>query len=494
MAQHLALVAVLLAAAELHRGHAARSQMQMHSGFLKSGAMKSNRTGAKKTTGLGLNPMNNFFDHVMHGEVPHRDPREMAAVGHQQESADSPHTAASPSVPRAVSPCKVPHEYTLYPEIVLQAAQWAYQKAYSKDYIYDFQESTHQISAPAEYDGVKIDETLAKEWVQAIAPKCRRQGMVVRPNHAVDNAVRKALIMPYIVKAYEQTKCFKSSIFQKNLESEYLLMMQIAAIFESAGRESEVGFGDNAKIFHKFRARTFAFLKDFVDENPNVAEIVKKKVDPRCGKTTVYDRVFNAFTRMYMAATHKENVHMKILLEMMHDVELIRCYGNQKMPAKYDDMKEQLGAFTNVVVRIDAKMIAAHGQRVVWAPQGMPWLKSNDNNCDKLAKAGNNPEAAIAMAAAVLPPLETFEPEGEESAPPASKPDVPAVCRAAYPSRGGFLAASAAPAHSLHSVAAAPRPQAQKFQNKGHHQRNRGKRDKKKGKLHFKGKRGKRAA
>ena len=58
-----------------------------------------------------------------------------------------------------------------------------------------------------------------------------QEGSVHRPNHGLAHALRKALLLPYVVEALNMT-----------LTHELKRAMQITLIFQVTGRESEVGF------------------------------------------------------------------------------------------------------------------------------------------------------------------------------------------------------------------------------------------------------------
>lgn len=78
---------------------------------------------------------------------------------------------------------------------------------------------------------------------------------VHRPNHGIANAVRKALLVPYVanlhVKHYNGT-AVKGYSFDKQdfaLDPQLVFTMQVAMLFEVCGRESDIGFSDDSEVW-----------------------------------------------------------------------------------------------------------------------------------------------------------------------------------------------------------------------------------------------------
>lgn len=117
-----------------------------------------------------------------------------------------------------------------------------------------------------------------------------------------------------------------------------------------------------------FKERSYTLLKRFVHEHQHVRNIIGTPVDKRwCDQTTILDQMLDAL--MYMCRAHAlqdwTNVHFKTVLEMAHDIELIRCFGSQtsqaKMSVKFTEVQEQLGSYTTHIFDLAAENVEAIG-------------------------------------------------------------------------------------------------------------------------------------
>lgn len=320
----------------------------------------------------------------------------------------------------------------LHDELILEASEWAYKKAYSEDYKYENKEGK-VFQAPRDYNGIVIDETLANRWRKGVRPACASTRsnsswiQVVRPNHAIDDAVRKVMLMPYIAFAYDRHHKHNTSIFQKGLQREYMFMMQLGALFESSGRHSEIGFGDHKAIYGMFKKRAFGFLKEYINQDPRVKKIARTLVDPeRCGSTTVFDRVFDALAHMYTNKLEdKTNFHFKTLFEMAHDIELVRCFGSDvsklKMQEKLDEMNTYLGGLSVPLMDLAIRMLDESGATIQYVPEGLPQSTRMTYDCDVFGQVANSAEKCIEIGRKVLPSMDQFREQSTRFTPDAKE-------------------------------------------------------------------------
>lgn len=298
-----------------------------------------------------------------------------------------------------------------YDKLLISAAEWVYKNAYSKDYMYETKGK--KLIVPTSYNGIEIDENLSERWKIGLKPVCKPgKNKVVRPNHALDNAIRKAMIMPYVVKAYERHHQYKS-IFQEGKKDQYLFMMQIGAMFEVSGRQSELGFNENANIFYTFRNRSFAYMRALMKDNPDIKKAVGIPVDPKCGSTTIFDRIVDGVSRMYKSSTaDRTNVHFKTIFEMTHDLELARCFGSDnskpKMDAKFEEVKGELGSHTKALFDLTVSLLWEMGAQIQWAPEGSDAKRRYMYDCKTFGKYANDAKKAFEVVKKKLPKMDTF--------------------------------------------------------------------------------------
>jgi len=152
-------------------------------------------------------------------------------------------------------------------DVVLDAAQYVFEKFFQ-----------HAYPPPPDNVSEKVREIwLGRRW----APQCGVQ----RPNHGVPNAIRKALLVPAVAAVYgllyggradnytmdsNQHQWLSKERF--TFSDDDIKAMQIAIMFEVVGRQSEIGWGDDFKIYEDFRKASidaFAqYSKGLIPERP----------------------------------------------------------------------------------------------------------------------------------------------------------------------------------------------------------------------------------
>lgn len=171
-----------------------------------------------------------------------------------------------------------------FDEYLKEAGEWIYEEAYSKDYLSD--NSSGEVKPPAMYNGVAVasNEQLAKSWQTNLGPICKTEGNIFfkglkpvrRPIYGLDHALRQAIMIPYIVKAYKEAHDFEGNMFRPGQEDAHILMMQLAVLFDPGGRESELHAKDSEEEACKSLGLTSIFTYKTDDKtNAHWANILR---------------------------------------------------------------------------------------------------------------------------------------------------------------------------------------------------------------------------
>ena len=123
----------------------------------------------------------------------------------------------------------------------------------------------------------------------------KSSGVVVqRPNHALSNAARKAGIVPAIVRAY-----------RIELAPAQLLDLQLAMLFESVGRESEISIHEDRDAYARFREVACTEFRKYAPD----------AIEAHAALHSMWHPAEPDFRRLSR------------VLEVAHDLELFRCHA-----------------------------------------------------------------------------------------------------------------------------------------------------------------------
>ncbi len=180
--------------------------------------------------------------------------------------------------------------------------------------------------------------------------------LVERPNHALANGLRKALLVSQVADAYEthyNSGKFDKKAFEFGPKLE--LAMQVVILFEKCCRESDIGFTSDGKdCFLQYDQNSRAALSAFVlqacfdDEEKNA-----------------FDACLKSLTLMYREHTSA----IAHVFEMAHGLDCLRCYDDKQMTKYYTPLAEHLGAAHRQRLATTAEsMLRATGNRVLSSP------------------------------------------------------------------------------------------------------------------------------
>ena len=214
---------------------------------------------------------------------------------------------------------------------------------------------------------------------------------VERPNHGLGNAMRKAALVRPVVKAYRDHYT-GGGLGSFDFSEWALLVMEVALLFEVCGRETDIGFNDNATVFMGYHE---ASCKAFAEYTASCAHL-----DPTAAATCL-----EGLERMYMHPKSERSKPVKHILEMCHDLDLCRCYGESKMTPKLEATARDVGqpACDALACTAEAAILAT-GDRLSFSPSGgggLGYVKSafvicsrNPLACLKAALSGDAPPPA----------------------------------------------------------------------------------------------------
>jgi len=223
---------------------------------------------------------------------------------------------------------------------LLDAAAYAYEQYYSKPY-----------ERPVE--GCK------DIYWEDIGLPHDKKALAARPNHGIANAIRKAMYVPLVVRAYrEQYTGGRYGTFA--LSEAHVRGMQLAMVFEVCGRKSDIGFMDDhgphcpapdgqcvfetdkkkcQNVFRSYHSASCAAFKKFAAlklPGRTAKNIAEKEVRDICSA---------GLEDMYCGVDEppsKSDATQRVF-EVCHDLELFRCYEKDKMGPKMAHLADELG-------------------------------------------------------------------------------------------------------------------------------------------------------
>jgi hypothetical protein len=199
---------------------------------------------------------------------------------------------------------------------------------------------------------------------------------VERPNHALANGLRKALLVPPLVEAYrkhETSGNFGKEAFEFGPKLEQA--MQVAVLFEKCCRESDISYeceiGPNE--YAKYDNNSMKAFSEFMTQAgfSNDEKVPLKQS-------------LNGVKLMYQ----DDRSAMVHVFEMAHGLDCLRCYSTAEMESRLTTLEERLGADCACrLVTMAEDMLRATGDRVMCSPsekgraeyQKELFFKSNTN-------------------------------------------------------------------------------------------------------------------
>ena len=173
---------------------------------------------------------------------------------------------------------------------IVAAGKYAFEHHYSKPYK----------PMPDTFDGDEWDYYM--DW----DPLELSSGTKIqRPNHNLTSAMRKALLVLPVCEALWPSKWAPN-------ETE-LIAMCVAAIFEVVGRESEIGFTDDRKLYLRYKSRSIEAYETYGCTAPWASAV------PDAAK---------ALENMYYEPHQNmspRSARMQDVLELVHELDLPRC-------------------------------------------------------------------------------------------------------------------------------------------------------------------------
>lgn len=186
---------------------------------------------------------------------------------------------------------------------------------------------------------------------------------VERPNHGLANGLRKAAIIKPLSVAYSERFNAHGGLTKAQFvfTAKETLAMQVAILFEVSGRDSDIGFDDDTPAYMGYHRRSCRAFKEYAASSGS-------GIDPTAAAIAL-----EAIERMYMDPKTDRSRGMKRMMEICHDLELFRCYTTDKMEAKIDNMKKDIGIFAGEhFAKLAEATIRATGDRITYSHQQDP--------------------------------------------------------------------------------------------------------------------------
>ena len=180
--------------------------------------------------------------------------------------------------------------------------------------------------------------------------------VIKRPNHGLASAVRKAALVPVVVDAYRREygkHASKSKLGSFNFDPTTMQAMAQAMVFSVVGRKSEVGYKDDPAAYTRYKEASVAAFKDFAEKQSTSQNV----------RNAVADALLNAFMGQPSS--------IKRVLEISHNLDLMRCAGTSGMLPRIQALEKDIGKdAARKLAKRAAAAIFATGDRLLFAPGG----------------------------------------------------------------------------------------------------------------------------
>jgi hypothetical protein len=187
---------------------------------------------------------------------------------------------------------------------------------------------------------------------------------VERPNHGLAHSVRKAMLVLPVATAFHKYLSGKPHFGVNYSKERYdiffgddrkpLHALQLAALFEVCGRESDIGHADCQEVFGRFHKKSM----DEFQTRASGDDWVPQQLCQLC---------HDALERMYCHPKTEASAAFKFILEFVHDLDLLRCYPADKMQKKIVEFKKILpDSVVDLLFKLAESLIIATGDRTIW--------------------------------------------------------------------------------------------------------------------------------
>ena len=188
-------------------------------------------------------------------------------------------------------------------------------------------------------------------WDDIGYPHDDREPAVPRPNHGLANAIRKALLVEPVAAALCASHGSAFAFDPAMVEA-----MQVAMIFATCGRRSDIGGSVDPTAYSSYRQASRAAYEAYAGE-VGITEDHRRKC-------------LEALRTMYGKDPAGPGARtVKTVLEMCHDLDLLRCVPGPAMEAKLVGIADQVGALpAKQLAERAERAIRATGDRVMHSP------------------------------------------------------------------------------------------------------------------------------
>jgi len=188
--------------------------------------------------------------------------------------------------------------------------------------------------------------------------------VVQRPNHGLAYALRKAALVPHVAAAYRiEYGQYESTTDLGSFDFEFAVLraMMQGMVYSVAGRKSEAGFRDDKGAYLKYKQDSINLFTEFANS---------QSVQPWI-RDMVATALMDAFTLPPSA--------IKRVLEVSHDLDLMRCTGTGGMKSRIRELEKDIGivAAAELAERAEAAILAT-GDRLWYSHSSTGYRASYD--------------------------------------------------------------------------------------------------------------------
>lgn len=151
--------------------------------------------------------------------------------------------------------------------------------------------------------------------------KCKKGNIIQRPNHPILVPLRSLHYLEPIIAYYQENGTDEVKNFLKLIDNHEIEKIQYLILFYVSGRENELGFADNPKLYGQFRKNAENNLINYFSNKENKSPFTSDE------DVKNYAQLLRGFELDKLDDAKSKAI--LLLMRSCHDLNLIRCYSHR---------------------------------------------------------------------------------------------------------------------------------------------------------------------
>lgn len=190
------------------------------------------------------------------------------------------------------------------------------------------------------------NEFLSKEYASKVIPEdlefTYQDITIPRPNHGLAHTLRVTSLVSFVVKAY-------NAFNHPPVTSEDVEHIQLALLFYVVGRENEASFTSHKSEYLRAREKSATAFESYVKNNPEI-KLTQERIH---------------FYKQGILNAYSTSPPQYIVIRICHDLDLIRCYPQDKYHEKLKEASIFIGCLTSSLAQLAEECLSQTGNRIM---------------------------------------------------------------------------------------------------------------------------------